>query len=66
MNESKRQPNYGLIKAIHLACIEPRWYGSHISADCQQKLLFTKHDTGGRFLLATCLEKQKREDGTQR
>ena len=38
-----------LIKANHLAYIEPSWYGSRISADCQQKLLFTKHDTGGDF-----------------
>ena len=34
---------------------------SRISADCQQKLLFTKRDTSGRFLLVTFLEKQKRE-----
>ena len=34
--------------------------GSRISADCQQKLLFTKHDTSGRFLLVTFLEKQNR------
>ena len=39
----------GNIKANHLAYIEPSWYGSRISADCQQKLLFTKHDTGGDF-----------------
>ena len=29
-------------KADHLAYVEPRWYGSRISADCHQKLLFTK------------------------
>ena len=55
-----------VIKANHLEYIEPRWYGSRISADCQQKLLFTKHDTSGRFLLVTFLEKQKKEDGTHR
>ena len=38
-----------LVKFIHLAYIEPRWYGNRIS-DCQQKLLFTKHNTSGRFL----------------
>ena len=37
------------IKANHLAYIEPSWYGSRISADCQQKWLFMKHDTGGDF-----------------
>ena len=55
-----------LFKANHLAYIEPMWYGSRISTDCQQKLLFTKHDTSGRFLLTTFLEKQKRGDGMQR
>ena len=54
------------VKANHLAYIEPRWFGSQIFADCQQKVLFTKHDTNGRFLLVTFLEKQKREDDTQR
>ena len=54
------------IKANHLAYIESRWYGSRISADCQQKFLFTKHDTSGRFLLVTFFEKQKREDGKQK
>ena len=49
------------IKANNLEYIEPRWYESRVSADCQQKLLFTKHDTSGRFLLVTFLEKQKRE-----
>ena len=38
-----------LFKATHLAYIVPSWYGSRISADCQQKLFFTKHDTGGDF-----------------
>ena len=37
------------IEANHLAYVEPRWYGSRISADCQQKLLFTNHDTSGDF-----------------
>ena len=55
-----------LFKANHLAYIEPKWYGSRIYANCQQKLLFTRHDTSGRFLLVTFLEMQKREDGTQR
>ena len=36
------------VKANHLAYIEPRWFGSQIFADCQQKVLFTKHDTNGR------------------
>ena len=36
-------------KANHLAYIVPSWYGSRISADCQQKLFFTKHDTGEDF-----------------
>ena len=53
-----------LFKANHLAYLEPRWYGSRISADYQQKLLLTRHDTSGRFLLVTFLEKQNREDGT--
>ena len=44
-------------KANNLAHIEPRWYGIRIPADCQQKLLFTKLDTSGRFLLVTFLEK---------
>ena len=48
-------------KTNHLAYTEPRWYGSRISTDCQQKLLFTKHDTSVRFLLVTFLEKKKRE-----
>ena len=55
-----------LLKANHLAYIAPRWYGSRISADCQQKLLFTKHDTSEKFLQVTFLEKQKKEDVTQR
>ena len=49
-----------LFKANHLAYLEPRWYGSRISADYQQKLLLTRHDTSGRFLLVTFLEKQNR------
>ena len=53
-------------KTNHLAYIESRWYGCRISADCQQKLLFMKHDPSKRFLLVTCPEKQKSEDGTQR
>ena len=48
------------VKANDLAYIEPRWYGNRISTDCHQNLLFTKHDTSGRFLLVTFLEKQNR------
>ena len=55
-----------LLKANYLAHIDPRWYGSRISADCQQNLLSPKHDTGGRFLLVNFLKEQKREDNTQR
>ena len=61
----KRKTTILFIKANHLAYIKPRWYGSRISADCQQKLLLRRHDTSGRFLLVTSLEKQKRENGTQ-
>ena len=53
------------VTANHLAYIETRWYGSRISADCQQKLLFANHGTSGRFLLVTFLKTQNRED-TQR
>ena len=52
-------------KANHLVYIESRWYGSRISADCQQDLLSQKHDTSGKFLLEICLTEQKREDNTQ-
>ena len=54
-----------LLKANHLAYIA-HIYGSRISADCQQKLLFTKHDTSEKFLQVTFLEKQKKKDVTQR
>ena len=63
--KSKYRFTQNFLKANHLAYIESRWYGSRISADCQQKLRFTKHDTSGRFLLVTFLEKQNRE-GMQR
>ena len=53
------------VTANHLAYIETRWYGSRISADCQQKLLVANHDTSGRFLLVNFLKTQNRED-TQR
>ena len=53
------------IKVNNLAYIEPRWYGDRIYANCQQKLLFTKQNTSGRFLEVTFLEKQKREDGME-
>ena len=54
------------LKANHLAYIEPSWYGSRISAYCQQNLLSLKHDTSGRFLLVTFLKEQKGEDDMQR
>ena len=50
-----------LFKANHLTYTEPRWYGSRISADCQHKLLFTKHDTSERFLLITLKWDNRRE-----
>ena len=53
--------NVLFLKVNHLAYIEPRWYGSQISADCQQNLFSTKHDTSGRFLPVTFLEEQKTE-----
>ena len=56
----------GLIKANHLRYIVPSWYGSRISADCQQKLFSLEHDVSWRFLLVTFLEEQKREDCTVR
>ena len=49
------------LKANHLAYIELRCYGSWVFADCQQNFLLSKHDTSGRFLLVTFLDKQKRE-----
>ena len=39
----------------------PRWYGSQISADCRNKLFSFEHDIGGKNLLVTFCEKQKRE-----
>ena len=48
-------------QSCEIEYIEPRQYGSGISADYQQKLLLTKHDTSWGFLLVTFLEKQKRE-----
>ena len=61
LNELNEPSN--LFKANDLAYIWPRWYGGQISADCQQRLLFTKRDTSWRFLLINFLEK---EDGTQK
>ena len=55
-----------IVRAIHLAYIESRWYGSRISADCQENLLSPKHDTSGRFLVVIFLKEQKRWDNTQR
>ena len=43
----------------HLAYMEPRWYGSQISADCQQNLLSLKHGTSGRYLLVNFLRNRK-------
>ena len=54
------------LKANHLAYIEPRWYGSRISADCQQNLISLKHDTSERFLPVTFLKERKGKDDTQR
>ena len=54
------------IKANHLTYIASRWYGSRISADCQQNLLSPKHDISRRFLLVTFFEEQKREGDTKR
>ena len=34
-------------KAKHLVYVGPRWYGSRIYVDCQQKLFSSEHDTGG-------------------
>ena len=51
-------------KASHVAYIEPRWYGSRISAHCQQSLISPKHGSNGRFLLVIFLKEQKREDDT--
>ena len=47
-------------KANRLACIASRWYGSRFSADFQQKLFLSKHDTGGRFLLVTLLRNRRK------
>ena len=54
------------VEANHLACIEPWWYRSQISADCQQNLLSPRRDTSEKFLLVIFLKEQKREDDTQR
>ena len=53
-------------KASHLVYIVPRWYGSRIYADCPQKLFWSEHDTGERFLLITFLAEQKRDYDAQR
>ena len=55
-----------IFKASHLAYIEPRWYGSQISADFQQNVISPKHDTSGRFLLVIFLKEQRGEDDMQR
>ena len=50
-----------LIKANHLGHVVPRWYGSRIFADCQQKLFPSEYDTGRRFLLVPFLAEQLRD-----
>lgn len=52
LNESKETR----FKANHLAYIESLWYGSPISANCQQKLFSPKEDASGRILPITFLE----------
>ena len=37
-----------------------RWYGSRLSASCQQKLFSSKHDTGGRYLSITLLGNRRK------
>ena len=64
-NENDRPYNDLIyLKANHLAYMEPRWYKSQISADCQQNLLSLRHNTS-RFLLIIFLKEQKREDDIQ-
>ena len=63
--DKKYKTNF-LIKANHLAYIEPRWYRSRISTDCQQNMLSPKHDNSGRFLPVNFLKEQKKEDNTKR
>ena len=53
--------NSCVIKANHLVYIVPRWCGSRIYADCQQKLFSLRHDSGARILLVTFLAEQKGE-----
>ena len=48
------------VKASHLVYIVPRWYGSRIYADCQQKLFSSVPDTDGRILLVPFVAEQKR------
>ena len=47
------------VKANYLLHIAPSWNGSRISTDCQQKLILSAHDTGGRFLLVTSWRKKR-------
>ena len=50
----------------HLAYIKPRWYGGRISADCQQNLLSTKHDTSEKYLHSNFSRRtEERERGRQ-
>ena len=62
-NWIKRFSNFLRLKfaliANHLAYIEPRWYRSQISADSQQNLISTKHDSSGTFLLVIFLKNRK-------
>ena len=55
-----------VLKASHLVYTVPRWYGSRIYADCQQNVLSSEHDTGGRILLVTFLAEQNREYNARR
>ena len=63
-NENDRPYNDFVYLKAYKAYMELRWYGSQISADCQQNLLSLKHDTSRRFLLVIFLKEQKREDDT--
>ena len=53
------------LKANHLVNKVSRWYGSQISADCQEKLFSLEHDIGGKISLVTFLEEQETEHHVQ-
>ena len=65
-NQSTMTPPNLSVKANHLMYIVPRWYDSRIYTDCQQNFFSSEHDTGGKILLVTFLEEQKKEYDTQR